>query len=93
MTTTRADDRIEALKALADPVRLDILNRIADADELACTALVRDIGVAPSTVSYHIKSLRSAGFVDVRKSGRNYFYTLRPQALRSLSDYLGAMVD
>lgn len=93
MTTARSDDRIDALKALADPVRLDILSRIAGVDELACTALVRDIGVSPSTVSYHIKSLRSAGFVDVRKSGRNYFYTIRPQSLRSLSDYLGSMVD
>lgn len=85
------DERIELFKALADPVRLDILARIAAVNELPCTALVEDANVSASTVSYHVKNLKSAGLVAVRKEGRNYHYTLQPAALTALSEFLTSL--
>lgn len=69
---------VEAFKALSDPVRVQLFARIAAAGgEKSCTDLVQEAHVGASTVSYHIKILKSASLVDVRKAGRNYFYTLR----------------
>ena len=82
---------MEILKALADPVRLDLLRRIAAVDEMACTDLVDESHVSASTVSYHIKTLRTAGLVQVRKEGRNFQYTYRPEAARELEAALNSL--
>jgi ArsR family transcriptional regulator len=76
---------VEMLKALADPVRLDLLRRIAAIGEMACTEIVADSHLSKSTVSYHMKALRIAGLIDVRKEGRNFHYTYRPDAISALS--------
>lgn len=82
---------MEILKALADPVRLDLLRRIAAVDEMACTDLVDESHVSASTVSYHVKTLRTAGLVQVRKEGRNFHYTYRPAAARALAAALNSL--
>jgi hypothetical protein len=45
-------------RALAEPVRLDMLRQIASVSEMPCTALQAHTGLAKSTVFYHIKILR-----------------------------------
>ncbi|MGW0160234.1 ArsR/SmtB family transcription factor [Mycobacterium sp. NPDC003323] len=76
---------MDTFKALADPVRLDLLRCVAAIDEMACTDLVARSNVSKSTVSYHMKALRNAGLIDVRKDGRNYFYRYRSDGLTVLS--------
>lgn len=67
---------VNAFKALSDPVRVQLFARIATSTgEMSCTDLVNEARVGPSTVSYHVKILKSAGLVQVRKEGRNYYYT------------------
>ncbi|WP_235748150.1 ArsR/SmtB family transcription factor [Nocardia coffeae] len=86
-------DLVQVFKALADPVRLDLLRRIAAVPQMPCTDLVDESHVSASTVSYHVKVLRTAGLVDVRKEGRNFFYTYRPATAHHLAaalDELGA---
>ncbi|MFE5703818.1 ArsR/SmtB family transcription factor [Rhodococcus koreensis] len=85
------DELVDILKALADPVRLDLLRRIAAVDEMACTDLVEESHVSASTVSYHVKALRTAGLVQVRKEGRNFHYTYRSEAARALAAALNSL--
>lgn len=66
---------IVVFTALGDPTRLEMLRLIDKAGELPCTVLVTTLGVAKSTVSYHVKVLAYAKLITVRKEGRNYFYT------------------
>lgn len=63
--------------ALSEATRLEMLRLIDEAGEMPCTALVENLGVAKSTVSYHVKILAHAKLISVRKQGRNYFYTPR----------------
>src|ERR1700760_2326682 len=74
----------EIFKALADPVRWDIIMQMASVDELACMTLEDTLPVSKPTISYHTKILYHAGLIKVRKSGRNYYYTLRRDVLRDL---------
>jgi DNA-binding transcriptional ArsR family regulator len=74
----------EIFKALADPVRWDIVMQMASVDELACMTLEDTLPVSKPTISYHTKILYHAGLITVRKSGRNYFYSLRRDVLRNL---------
>jgi DNA-binding transcriptional ArsR family regulator len=78
----------EIFKALSDPVRWSILMQMAAVDELACVTLEDTLTVSKPTISYHTKILYYAGLISVRKSGRNYYYSLRRDVLHKLLDDL-----
>jgi DNA-binding transcriptional ArsR family regulator len=79
---------IEIFKALSDPIRWNIIVQMASVDELACVALEDTLPVSKPTISYHTKILYQAGLINARKSGRNYFYSLRRDVLHELLDDL-----
>src|SRR5919199_5553966 len=75
-------------KALSDPARVAILNRLAGADEV-CVCEFR-LGLSQPTVSHHLKVLREAGLIEVaRKRGTWVHYRLVPEAGEELAFALG----
>ncbi|MEU9457009.1 helix-turn-helix transcriptional regulator [Streptomyces sp. NPDC048277] len=79
-------------KALADPVRWDILRQIAQAGVLPASVLEETLSVSKPTISYHVKILVQAGIVESRKESRNFYYSLREQVLHDLAGYLRDVV-
>ena len=73
----RADiELVEVLQALADPVRLQIVRVLAEADgAIACHEI--PIPVGKSTGSHHLKVLREAGVVSAEVEGTRKYHTLR----------------
>ncbi len=69
------------LYALGDPVRLEIVRRLAIEGELCCNALV--CAIAKSTMSNHFKILRESGVVLSRKEGTQLINTLRHDDLEA----------
>ena len=63
-------------KALADPTRMEILERIAAENELACSSLAGECQVSQPTISHHLKELAAAGLISTRREGKFYFYQL-----------------
>jgi DNA-binding transcriptional ArsR family regulator len=62
------------------------MQQIAAAGELECGTLEDTLPVSKPTISYHLKILHQAGLIDVGKSGRNRYYSVRREALRKLLD-------
>lgn len=91
-TSLTWDSAVEILKALAEPIRLDIMSRILSVDELACTTLEKELPISKSTISYHMKILHTARLIDIRKDGRYYHYRARTteieEAIPGLSTWL-----
>jgi len=74
------DDRQLALisKALGDPKRFQILQRIgASPDAPTCTCIRDWTGLAPATVSHHLKELENAGLVKIERHAKFAYVTLR----------------
>jgi DNA-binding transcriptional ArsR family regulator len=69
------------LYALGDPVRLEIVRRLATQVELCCNAL--DCAIAKSTMSHHLKILRESGLVYSRKEGTQHINSLRRDDLET----------
>jgi ArsR family transcriptional regulator len=63
-------------KALADPRRLAILERIAARKEVGCGALCEESPVSQATMSHHLKELVNAGLVKARRQAKFVFYQL-----------------
>lgn len=74
------------LKAIADPVRVQLLSLVLAADEPGvCTCdLAPAVGVSEATVSHHLKQLRTAGLVEGTRKGTNVYYRPRREALTAL---------
>jgi ArsR family transcriptional regulator len=84
--------RTSILKALADPRRFELLERIAKAGcPLGCAQARAALPISAATLSHHIKELESAGLIHVRRDGKFHFLTLRSGALKSLVDVLATL--
>ncbi|HEX5247584.1 MAG TPA: metalloregulator ArsR/SmtB family transcription factor [Gaiellaceae bacterium] len=84
-----ADALAARFKALADPARVAIVNRLAAADEVCVCNLVAALDLAQPTVSHHLKVLREAGLVDSARRGTWAYYRLVPGAVDALREALG----
>lgn len=69
-----------ALHALADANRLEMVARLAAADQLSCTGAAPCETIPKSTLSNHLKLLRAAGLVQTAQVGREMINTLRRAA-------------
>ena len=76
------------MRALADPTRRAVFERIARSKEINVAELTRASGVTQGAVSQHLKSLKGAGLVVERPQGRNVFYRAQPEGLAPLFDWL-----
>jgi ArsR family transcriptional regulator len=79
-----------ALKALADPTRLRIVNLLREG-ETCVGDLVTLLGVPQSTASRHLGHLRRAGIVVARERGRWCLYSLAPARAAFHRRLLGAI--
>ncbi|WP_164103008.1 ArsR/SmtB family transcription factor [Candidatus Laterigemmans baculatus] len=69
-------------KALADPQRFAILQRIAAEPEVPCKTLVCEFPIKQATISHHLKELAGAGLVDTRRNGQCVQLAARRDVLR-----------
>jgi ArsR family transcriptional regulator, arsenate/arsenite/antimonite-responsive transcriptional repressor len=76
-------------KALADPARVAIVNRLAAAHEVCVCDLNATLDLAQPTVSHHLRVLREAGLVESSRRGTWAFYRLVPEAIEQLRETLG----
>lgn len=75
-------------RALADPRRLEILERIAGGKEIACATLAAEASVSQPTISHHIKELVTAGLIKPRWDAKFCFYSVDRKLW---SEYLAEM--
>jgi DNA-binding transcriptional ArsR family regulator len=69
------------LKALAHPVRLEIVQVLSDSGEANCVDFTRHAGLAQSTVSEHLRVLREAGLIQQCGPGPRSGYCINKDAL------------
>ena len=78
---------MQAFTALADPTRLRIVELLAER-EYAAGDLVERFSLSQPAVSQHLRVLRVAGLVRVRRDAQRRMYTLEPQGLAEIDAWL-----
>src|SRR3954463_1216416 len=73
-------------KALADPTRRFLLDRLFARDGRTLTDLVSELDMTRFGVMKHLKVLEEAGLVVVRRQGREKLHFLNPVPIRLLHD-------
>ncbi len=75
------------LQALADPSRRTVLQILRD-HPASAGELANALPIARPGVSRHLRVLREAGLVEVRPDGQHRIYSLRPEALVEVDEWL-----
>ncbi|HEY1898035.1 MAG TPA: metalloregulator ArsR/SmtB family transcription factor [Terracidiphilus sp.] len=84
--------RTTILKALADPKRFELLERIAKSScPLGCSVVRPALAISPATLSHHIKELETAGLINVERQGKFHFLALRPGVLEALAASISSL--
>lgn len=76
-------------KALADPTRRALFERLTRDGEQTVHALTDRAGVSQPAVSKHLVVLKRAKLVRHRREGRETHYSAQPKALAPLVDWMG----
>jgi ArsR family transcriptional regulator len=76
------------LAALADPIRLGIIELLSRHDRMCVCDVVTAFSVGQPTVSHHLRVLREAGLVDVIRRGPWAYYGLKRDALKHAAQEL-----
>ena len=84
------DPTDEALRALAEPRRRDILRLVAR-DELAAGEIAAAFDVSRTAISQHVTVLKNAGLLVERRAGTRRLYRARPEGLAGLREFLDEM--
>ena len=76
-----------ALKAIAEPSRREIL-RLVLGTELSSGEIAAHFEVTRPAISQHLRVLTEAGLLTVRPQGTRRLYSMRPEGLAGLKEYL-----
>jgi len=70
-------DKVSVFKALADPIRLEIVQYLNQLDhEVSCGEIGRAMHISKTSGSYHFKILQAAGLITTNKVAREKYVTL-----------------
>lgn len=78
-------------KALADPTRRALFERLCRDGDLTVAALTAGAGISQPAVSKHLAVLKRAGLVRDRHEGRQTHYSAEPGALAPLTEWTARM--
>jgi DNA-binding transcriptional ArsR family regulator len=78
------------LKALADPTRRAIFERLSRDGEQAVHALAEGSDVTRAAISQHLAALKRVGLVRDRRRGHGNRYSAQPEGLASLIEWLNS---
>jgi ArsR family transcriptional regulator, arsenate/arsenite/antimonite-responsive transcriptional repressor len=84
MAPEAAEQLADAFKALADPTRVAIVNRLASGEPSCVCDLTATFELSQPTVSHHLRILRDAGLVEAERRGTFAYYRLVPDAVEQL---------
>ncbi len=82
LSQSRAEEYAEWFRALADPIRIRILNLLANNESAVCVCdIVRHFPVGQPTISHHLKLLRDTRFVLAERRGTFMYYRVNRKCL------------
>lgn len=81
----------EFAKALSHPARIAILKVLAQKNECICGEIVEVLPLAQSTVSQHLKELKSAGLIDGTVDGPRSCYCINWKAFEKFTNDIGSL--
>lgn len=82
----------EVLRAIAHPHRLLIVEMLFQQKEMSVTEIFAKLNIEQAVASHHLRILKDRGVVQVRRDGKNSFYSLTDEDYYSIFDVLSRVI-
>lgn len=84
LTTENLEKASSMLKAIAHPVRISIVGCLENGEKKTVTEIHKLLGIEQSTASHHLVILRDRGVLSSKREGKNTWYYLKHENLRTI---------
>lgn len=74
-------DAAEMMKAIANPLRINIMRLLYDNQEMSVSDLLEELQTEQSLVSHNLRLMKDRGILLTRKRGKNCYYSLKHRKL------------
>ena len=88
--TANLERTAELFHALADPTRLQIIERLRGGEQCVCD-LTDALETGQSRLSFHLKTLKDAGILRDRRQGRWVYYALDPDVIDDALQFVASI--
>jgi DNA-binding transcriptional ArsR family regulator len=72
------------LKAIAHPVRIQIVGYLDDGEKRTVTEIHKQLGIEQSAASHHLGILKDKGVLASKRDGKNTWYYLKHENLKTI---------
>lgn len=83
----------ELMKALGHPARIAIIELLAERDTCICGDITEELPLAQSTVSQHLKALKTAGIIKGEIDGVRVCYCLDNEGVKEIKEFFTPLVE
>jgi len=80
------EDAAYTLRAISNGTRLRVISFLSDIDEMSVSQLIEKLNCEQSLVSHHLTDMRAKGVLNLRREGKNSFYSLRNKQIVQILD-------
>jgi DNA-binding transcriptional ArsR family regulator len=84
---------MDVFAAIAQPTRRSILEMLAEGGQLTASQISRRFRLSPPAISQHLKVLREARLVRMRKHRQEHIYQINPETVRQVEDWARQMTE
>ncbi|MEZ4685311.1 MAG: metalloregulator ArsR/SmtB family transcription factor [Bacteroidia bacterium] len=70
-----------ALRAVAHPIRLAIVDLLKDNQSLNVTEIHESLGIEQAVASHHLRIMKDKGLLSSQRDGKNTFYSLKNKSI------------
>jgi ArsR family transcriptional regulator len=88
--TTDLERAATLFRALADPTRLGIIEKLRGGEQCVCD-LTDALETAQSRLSFHLKCLKDAGVLRDRREGRWVYYAIEPAVIGEIESLIASL--
>lgn len=78
---------MDKFSALGDPNRRRIVELLANHGPLTATEICEKFSVSPSAISQHLKILREANLISMKKKAQQRIYEINPKEMREMENW------
>ncbi|MFZ3080104.1 MAG: metalloregulator ArsR/SmtB family transcription factor [Bellilinea sp.] len=78
---------MDKFSALGDPNRRRIVELLANQGPLTATEISKKFSVSPSAISQHLKILREADLIQMKKQAQKRIYEINPMTMREMENW------
>ena len=86
------ENSTEILRAIAHPIRLTIIDLLHRNKEMTVTEIFEHLKIDQAVASHHLRIMKSQDIVEVKRDGKNSYYSLRNDAYFTIVDTMTKLV-